>query len=81
MVDPQGRFPLSSHHVLCLNEDFRLKEISHEVDEDVHDPSEVSDDGRGREEQAVGHDLQVELDAHEDDEHVLPDLKQRGARA
>lgn len=56
---------------------FILDEFSHEIDEDVHDSSEVSDDGCGGEEQTVGHDLQVELDAHKDHKHVLPDLKQR----
>jgi len=54
---------------------------SHEIDEDVHDSSKVSDDGGGGEEQAVGHDLQVELDAHEDHKHVLPDLKREGVTA
>lgn len=54
-----------------------LDEISHEIDEDVHDSSEVSDDSCGGEEQTVGHDLQVELNAHKDHKHILPDLKQR----
>ena len=62
---------------LYLNEpDFRLDGISHQVDENVHDSSKVSDDGCGGEEQAVGHDLQVQLDAHENHKHILPNLKQ-----
>lgn len=69
------------YNTLCSNEAafirLRLNKISYKIDENVHDPSEVSDDGRGREEQAVGHDLQIELDAHEDHKNVLPDLKQR----
>lgn len=51
-----------------------LRLDSHEIDEDVHDSTEVPDDGRRGEEEAVGHDLQVELDAHEDHEHILPNL-------
>lgn len=53
----------------------RLDEISHKIDEDVHDSSKVSDDSCGGEEETIGHDLQVELDAHKDHKHVLPNLK------
>lgn len=49
---------------------------SYQINEDVHDSSKVPDDGGGGEEQAVGHDLQVQLDAHEDHKHILSNLKQ-----
>lgn len=58
---------------------FSSLEISHKIDEDVHDSSKVSDDSCGGEEQTVGHDLQVELDAHKNHEHILPNLKQRAS--
>lgn len=48
---------------------------TYEVDEDVHDSSKVSDDGCGSKEQAVRHDLQVQLDTHEDDKDILSYLK------
>lgn len=63
---------------LCWNEAApSLNEISHKIDEDVHDSSKVSDNSCWREEKTIGHDLQVELDAHKDHEHVLPDLKHK----
>ena len=48
--------------------------ITYQVDEDVHDTSKVSDDSSRGEEQTVGHYLQIQLDAHKDDKHVLSDL-------
>lgn len=52
--------PLLSYHFLCLNEAaFKLENISHKIDENVHNSSKVSDDSCGGEEQTVGHDLQV----------------------
>lgn len=63
---------------LCLNETaLSLNEISHKIDEDVHDSSKVSDNSCWCEEKTIGHDLQVELDAHKDHKHILPDLKQK----
>lgn len=56
---------------------FSSLEIAHKIDEDVHDSSKVSDDSCRGEEQTVGHDLQVELDAHKNHEHILPNLKQK----
>lgn len=50
-------------------------EISHKIDEDVHDSTKVSDDSCWREEKTVGHYLQVELNAHKDHKHVFPNLK------
>lgn len=58
----------------CFNE-----ESAHKIDEDVHDSSKVSDDSCRGEEETVGHDLQVELDAHTDHKHILPDLEQEAA--
>lgn len=50
---------------------------AHEIDEYVHDASKVSDHSRRREEKAVSHDLQDELDAHEDHKDVLSDLENK----
>lgn len=58
----------------CLK--LKLVLYSYKIDEDVHDSTKVSDDSCGGEEQAVGHDLQVELNAHEYHKHILPNLKQ-----
>lgn len=55
---------------------FRLGEISYKIDEDVHDSSKVSDHSCGGEEQTIGHDLQVQLNAHKNDKHILGNLKQ-----
>lgn len=55
----------------------RLDEGSHKIDKDIHDSSEVSDDSCWGEEKTIGHDLQVELNAHEDHEHILPNLKHK----
>lgn len=54
-----------------------LYEISYKIDEDIHDSSKVSDDSCGGEEQTIGHNLQVEFDAHKDHKYILPNLKQR----
>lgn len=48
---------------------------SYKVDEDIHDPSEVSDDSCRREEESVCHNLQIELNAHKNHKHILPNLK------
>lgn len=70
--------PLRSNPFSCLNEaDFRLNEISHKIDKDVHDSSKVSNDSCWGEEETIGHNLQVEFDAHKDHEHILPNLKHR----
>ena len=53
----------------------RTSGLIYQVYEDVHHSPKVSDDRRGREEQAVRHDLEVQLQAHEDHKHVLSDLK------
>lgn len=55
-----------------------MNEISHKIDEDIHDSSKVSDDSCWGEEKTIGHDLQVELDAHKDHKHILPNLKHKG---
>lgn len=68
--------PLKQYHLVFECNSLKLNGISHKIDKDVHDSSEVSDDSRGGEEQTVGHDLQVELDAHKDHKHVLANLKQ-----
>lgn len=65
---------IQSYFWLCFKKKSRVC-VSYKIDEDVHDSSEVSDDSCGGEEQAIGHDLQVELNAHENHKHVLPDLK------
>lgn len=70
--------PIWPYHFLCWNKAaFKLEGISHEIDKNVHHSSKVSDDSGGGEEQTVSHDLQVQLDAHEDHKHILPNLKRR----
>lgn len=48
---------------------------SYKINEDIHDPSKVSDDSCWREEESVCHYFQIEFDAHKYHKHILPNLK------
>lgn len=48
---------------------------SYKIDKYVHDATKVPDDSSGSEKQAICHNLQIQLNAHEYHKHIFCDLK------